>query len=158
MKKQERPGGICISRAAWAPDLLGGRSGRALSLGDALLILSFTFLFRRQTLVKSSSRQLPESPGSLLGGRWEVSAASSPLWEGLLGWALPMTRRAPKRGIQQGPKGGSRAESTPLLALLPSASRAFPESSWTWEAGMQACRPINATPVLGGSQAHAGNH
>lgn len=81
---------------------------------------------------------------SLWGARWEVSAAVSPFWEGFLGWALPRVRKCPhplREESSLGPRavyGNGTTGSPRLLALLPFASRAFPESSWTWEGGWRA--------------------
>lgn len=100
---------------------------------------------------------------SLWGTRWEVSAAVSPFWEGFLGWALPGVRKCPhppERRIQLGPKSSlwhGTTGSPRLLALLPSAFRAFPESSCTWEGGWRDA-PLMQLWWLCRTQAKAGNH
>lgn len=76
------------------------------------------------------------SSSGLWGVRWEASAAV-PIPRGCLGWARPSSKGR-EEGNSAWAKGGSMAwhdGSLRLLALLLFASRAFPESAWTWECG-----------------------
>lgn len=66
-------------------------------------------------------------------------------WDG----PCPVTRRAPKGGIQHRPKGGSRTRNYRVMGAADSASlclQGFPRKFLDM-GGWVTCRPINATPV-----------
>lgn len=123
-------------------------------------VFSLHFSGRHDNWPRVAQDNCWSSSSSLWGAEWDISAAVSALLEGFLSCVLLRDKKClPREKSSLSPRAAlwHRTTGSPrLLVLLPSASRAFPESTWTWEGRWRAA-PLMQLWWLDTAHAKAGN-